>query len=318
MHRHAVIGLTIVAFSVGRVATGWGADDPAAARQEAKKLSDSAGEALERGDVAGALADFRRAYALFPSANLRFNIGEALDELGRAAEAVDSFEEFLAEAPDAPAAARQLAADRVAELGKRIARLELEVTPAGADVTVDGLPVTLPRTRPLPVMPGAHTVMAHRQGLAPVRMRVAVVAGERRVVALSLSPGPSPTPGPVATTPPLLRHTTDDVDHGRRARRLGWAALGVGAFGVASLAVGATFAGLTASIDRRVNDPPPGVKFDRALADEGRRDQALTQAFLVIGGAAVATGVVLVVLRARERRHPAMAAQPIARLFATE
>src|SRR3954468_9306832 len=121
MHRRAVIALTMVALTLGRVTTGWGADD--AARHEAKKLSDAAGEALERGDVAGALADFRRAYALFPSPNLRFDIGEALDELGRAAEAVDAFEEFLAAAPDAPAAARQLAADRVAELGKRVARL---------------------------------------------------------------------------------------------------------------------------------------------------------------------------------------------------
>src|SRR6266542_2896079 len=198
--RFAVMVLSLLAFGFGRAATAQAANDGTAARAEAKKLSDAAGEALERGDVAGALADFRRAYALFPSPNLRFNIGEALDELGRVAEAVDSFEEFLAGAPDAPAAARKLAADRVAELGRRVARLELQVTPAAANVTVDGLPVALPRPRLLPVMPGEHTVVAHRQGLAPARVRVVVVAEERRQVRLDLQPE-LPPPPPSLTTP---------------------------------------------------------------------------------------------------------------------
>src|SRR5215471_18117151 len=77
--------------------------------QEAKRLRDRGAEAVARGDFAEAFSDFSRAYNLHPTPNLRYNVAVALDKLGRAAEAIDAFEDFLGLAPHGPADARAFA-----------------------------------------------------------------------------------------------------------------------------------------------------------------------------------------------------------------
>jgi tetratricopeptide (TPR) repeat protein len=90
--------------------------DSSAAREEAKRLKDRGASALEQRDFAGALELFTRAYATYPSAKLRFNLGLAYDGLGQEAEALREFRGFLDGAPDAPMEARLFAAKRAVEL----------------------------------------------------------------------------------------------------------------------------------------------------------------------------------------------------------
>jgi tetratricopeptide (TPR) repeat protein len=161
-------------------------------RDKAQQLRNDGAAALERGDAATASEDFRRAYELFASPNLLYDLGLALDRLGRCAEAVDAFESFLERAPNALPAARSFATSRLTALESCVGRLELTDVPAAARVAVDGRAVELPRTRPLPVTPGERLVTVEKRGFVTRVEHVAVSVGERHALALTLVPEPAP------------------------------------------------------------------------------------------------------------------------------
>src|SRR5262245_36237106 len=125
------------------------ADEPIE-RAEAKRLKDLGAAALEAGRPAEALTHFREAFRIFPAANLRSNLGLALDRLGRELEAIEEYERFLSEAVAAPPDARRFAETRLAELESRVARLTVEADPEGAEIAVDDKSIgRAPLARPL-------------------------------------------------------------------------------------------------------------------------------------------------------------------------
>jgi hypothetical protein len=280
-----------------RAAEGDDDDDPTAARLEAKRLRDEGVRLVDRGELARGLADFERAYALYPSPNLLFNIGLVHERLGRIGEAVAAFEQFLAEATTAPPDARAFSTARLAELEPQVARLEIAVAPADASLLVDGRPVHVRRARDLPVMPGAHEITATRVGYRAGATKVTVALGERQRVALTLAAAPlmPPPPGVLA----------DDSATRRTRRRLRDAGLGVGSFGVASVVVGAGLAALTASLEQRINHPKDGTPYDPSLVGRAQTSQSLEIACFTIGGAAVATAAVLLVAATGKLQHHA-------------
>jgi tetratricopeptide (TPR) repeat protein len=170
------------------------AADASGDRQRAKELRDVGAAAVERRDFVPALDAFRRAYACYPSPNLRFDIGVALDQLGRWAEAIQAFEDFLAASSDAPTEGVDFASARIAALTPRVAQLEIVVTPADASVSVDGTPITMPRARALPVMPGEREIEASRAGRVTARQRLRLAAGDRRRIELQLLSPAAPPP----------------------------------------------------------------------------------------------------------------------------
>jgi hypothetical protein len=176
--------------------------DPAALRQEAKRLRDEGTEAMRVSDFAHAADCFQRAYELYPSPNLRFNIGVALDKLGRVAEAVDAFEEFLEATPEAADEAHRFAGARLAKLAPQVARLELTVEPAGATVRVDGQRVRWPRPGGIPVAVGERRVRAEQRGRAPAEQQVTATLDGPVTLTLRLAPLP---PDPPAPRPALVR-----------------------------------------------------------------------------------------------------------------
>jgi tetratricopeptide (TPR) repeat protein len=106
------------------------------------------------------------------------------------------------------------------------------------------------------------------------------------------------TPPPAVVEPPAAA----PVDDRPRTRTLEIAGLGVGAVGVASLAAGAAFAGLTASTNNKLNHPAAGATFDKSLADRGATFQTLEGVFFAVGGAALVTGVVVYAVGAKRAR----------------
>ena len=103
--------------------------------------------ALKRGDHRAALARFEEAYALVPSPKIHYDFGLAYVGLGRSADALASFERFLAEATDAPSDKRDKAASMIASLRargtERAARSDGEAAsappmPAGPPPAVSG------------------------------------------------------------------------------------------------------------------------------------------------------------------------------------
>jgi hypothetical protein len=165
------------------------------------------GSALYRkGDYQGALRKFEQARALFPSAKIYFNLGQAYNRLGRPAAAVDAFERFLDEATDADPARRADATRFLSELEPRIARVRVLV-PNGSEVAVDGRPAGVaPLKRGIPVEPGSHQVTARAPGAAMAAVgSVQVDAGEvaQWQAPVAAEPGAAP-----ATTPPVVADPT--------------------------------------------------------------------------------------------------------------
>src|SRR2546430_11803534 len=87
---------------------------------------------LRRSDYQGALATFEEAYALVPSPKIHYDLGLAHLGLSHDAEALEAFDKFLSEAPDAPADKRHKATEYRAELRDRVGTVEIAADVDGA------------------------------------------------------------------------------------------------------------------------------------------------------------------------------------------
>ena len=107
------------------------------------------------------------------------------------------------------------------------------------------------------------------------------------------APAPVPAPAPPPGPPPVDTH---QLAQGKKLRLIG---LGVGAFGVAALAVGGAMAGLTASVNDDLNHPKPSTPppvYSHSLESTGRTYQTLSYTFFAVGGAALVGGVATILV----------------------
>ncbi|HTM18853.1 MAG TPA: hypothetical protein VL172_00030 [Kofleriaceae bacterium] len=156
-------------------------------RDEAAAEAAAGDKALAAHDPAGALAHYQAAYAKYPTANLRFNMGLALVDLDRPLEAVRAFEDFLSDAKDPAGRIRDFAAAQIVQLDRKLGRIRV-ILPAGVGAVklrVDGQLCTVGRTRALP---GAHEVRADAPGRRPFRTSITVAAGATTDVTVELPP----------------------------------------------------------------------------------------------------------------------------------
>lgn len=171
---------------LGTVSTiGYAAPDPMA---EARKHFARGIELVDDGAIAQAVVEFRRAYEIKPHYAALYNLGQALIQLGEPIQAIEVLERYLKDggAAIAPERRQQVEADLRTQR-ERIAILQIDLSPAGAAVLVDGKRVG---TSPLPdvirVGVGTHSVAASRDGFVSAEMTVNVVGEEHRVVELRL------------------------------------------------------------------------------------------------------------------------------------
>ncbi|AUX21385.1 hypothetical protein SOCEGT47_018670 [Sorangium cellulosum] len=142
-----------------------------------------------------------------------YSLGVAQQQTGQLVEALESFRAFLAE-PSAPATKEYepLARQAVQELERRVAEIELRMSPAdvaGLTVKIDGVAVPAAALdRPRPVNPGHHEVTATAPGHREARRNLSTAPGSRTVVLLSLereAAAPSSSraaPSPASAAPP--------------------------------------------------------------------------------------------------------------------
>jgi hypothetical protein len=100
-----------------------------------------------------------------------------------------------------------------------------------------------------------------------------------------------PLPAPAPVQPPAPVVDQQQLALGKKLRLVG---IGVGALGIASLAVGGAMAGMTASVNDDLNHPKsssPPPRYSHSLESSGRTYQTLAITFFAVGGAAVAGGV---------------------------
>lgn len=155
-------------------------------KSEAKELVRRAFEHVYEGEHALALERFQRAYEVYPSPKILLNIGTTYKKLGRYAESAETYERYL-RGPGADQARKDEVERELAEAEAHVARLRIEVNVAGARVLVDGHLVTLADGETVRVDPGAHSVVAEKEGYEPRTVSLfAVKAKETRAVRLGL------------------------------------------------------------------------------------------------------------------------------------
>jgi hypothetical protein len=139
-----------------------------------------------------ALANFLAAYTADPSPRLLLDIGLTLRDLGRFADAANTYHRFVRDPASDPDRVREVAA-LLARLDAQLTVLAIRVDPPGSGVSIDGGPfVAVGQALVTRVRPGIHLVRA-RHGEAAAELPITAFEGETKDVAVTV-PGATPTP----------------------------------------------------------------------------------------------------------------------------
>jgi hypothetical protein len=184
-------------------------------------------------DYRAALVEFKRAYELAPNVTVLYNLGETYYQLQSYAEALTTFERFLAEGGTQHKAEVENA---ISVLKTRVGKLDITTPSAGWEITVDDEVVgKTPLAKPVAVSIGRRRLAATKPGETPVSRLVEVAAGETAAINLAGAIGTKPADGTDTQAPP------SGSDRGGNGLLIaGWV-------GTGALAAGAVVTGILAS-----------------------------------------------------------------------
>ena len=164
-------------------AAGARADEDSPEKQQARMLLSQGNSLFEKGDLRAALADFRAAYALYPSPKLLVNAAAAERELGDLPGAATDLRHFLDDATEDDASLVDKARSDLRSIEKKCGRIGIPSWPRGSTIDIDGRPARDPTY----VKPGVHTVRVRAPSGVGLDKDGDVSAGE--VVELAVPPG---------------------------------------------------------------------------------------------------------------------------------
>ena len=280
-------------------------EDAAAAMDSAElqAVLDEGRRLFDEEAYAEALERYQRAYDASGLHGLLYNIARCQQALGNDREALSTFRRFLG-GEDLPPGPRGKAEMAVQILEKRLStgRLVVQVSPFGAEILLDGEVVGTAPLAPLTVTPGTHQIEVRASGRPSAGQHVQVPAGGEITVTFALPEPPSSPllpPTPPATPPP------EPEPEGPSATPWQWVTLGTGAALVAS---GVVLWWLGEEDWQKVDDAnssSSSMSREEAqkLLDDGDTKHTVGYVMMGVGGAALATSVVLFVLDATVWAH---------------
>jgi hypothetical protein len=159
-----------------------------AAKQKALRLLRQGNAKLDGAYYLEALQLYKKAFAIYSSPKLHFNIAQTYKELGRFLAALRHYERFVKNVPKtANPRLWQLAHERIFALEGRIGRVTLQVNVADAEVTIDGRVVgTTPLAGAVRLLPGSHTAVILKDGFEKKVVRFKVKKGQALVKRIKL------------------------------------------------------------------------------------------------------------------------------------
>lgn len=205
---------------------------PAASTPSAPTAPDPSLEARERFMAGAELFDeerfdaaaveFERSFALRPVPVVLFNLAQCYRRLLRHDDAIDAFRRYLALGGASIATDRRRGVeDEIEAIEAQTGAVEIEVSPAGARVSVDGRPAgTAPLT--LRLASGHRALRIEAEGFVTIEDELVVVGRERRRVELRLAAIDTAATLRLDVSPPAARMLVDGLDVGTGAteRRL--------------------------------------------------------------------------------------------------
>lgn len=263
------------------------------------------------GDFLEACAKFEASMGLVPRLGVQLNLADCYEHIGKTASAWVAFGEAaaLARRNDDPREA--FARQRQDAVVPRLSRLRILVAHTGIEgfsLTRDGV-----RVAPsvygveVPVDPGGHRIEATAPAHVSWSTRV-VVSGEGEVITVEV-PKLESTPLPASAV--LVAQVPAVHEAGDRRSRLIWFSAGVG---VSAIGAGTVFGIAARSLwqDARRDCDPLNNCTDAAHAQiqRSRRDGDLATVAFAIGGAALATSLVLYLWNGRARPRSALRLVP--------
>lgn len=290
--------------TIALLASMLAAASPAAA-QDAKKpaAGQASDEASERfragvafykdGDFTAALVEFKRAYELAPNYRVLFNLGQTSQELNDYASALTAFEQYLAQGGKEVDAKRKKEVEGwIATLKKKVARVQIEASAEGAELSVDDVPVgSSPLGEPVLVNAGRRKFGATLAGHTPASRVVEIAGSDETTVALELVPIEATKTIEVPVEKPG-RTETRIVE--RSSSPAPWVALSITA--ATAIATG-VFGGLALSASGERDDELarfPGNA--AAITDASDRTATFALATDVLAGVTIAGAITTVVL----------------------
>ena len=279
-------------------------------------------EAVKKSDFATAVRFFGESNRLDPKVGTLLNLADAEEHVGQLASARQHWQQAADLAHSLSDERANLAGERFAAVDKRVPKLILKApanSPAGMTVKRDGVELSaVGFGLPLPADPGEHTITISAPGRVARAFHVELKEGEQKEVQLDLAPQapdvPAPqtasptspviavTPAPTApTTPTTTANETPPkpeepaTSHSSR-KTLAYA---VGGLGIVGLGVGTIF-GLQAISKNSASNADGHCTNGCDATGKLARNDALAAARIstvgfILGGAALATGVVLFV-----------------------
>jgi hypothetical protein len=262
------------------------------------------------GDFGPALAQFQRAYALKPHFRVLYNIAQCHFELRDYVPARAALRRYLAEGGTAALDAERRArveAD-LADMGRRIAQVDIQSNVRGAVVYIDGRKIgTTPLSQPIEVSEGQRSVSVESSTGGAKQRSLLLVGGERQTVIVNFEPIPSEAGATYglekSPARPPLPSSAPSIGAGF------WVA-GVGAVLLAGGAGATGYLALRAQDERRARLDRPGVSVE--LDSDSRRIRTLAMTSdALLGGAIICAGIAttVLVIHGRETR-PALAVGP--------
>jgi len=270
-------------------------------KTQARELARETGRLLDDGQYRRALEQVERAEQLYHAPTHLQMKAEALEGLGRLAEAMSVYERLSVEplepaASDAFRRAIEHAEDRLSALGRVVPALSLRLTGAEASavrITVDGEAVSL-SSMPLRLDAGDHVLVAEAVGFERFERSLSLRSdGAVEVVEVAMS---------VVAPPNEQDRAPVESDHGASDSTGGSLVPAVVALGIggAALSIGAVTGGISLVQVSDLRGACPGqrcTEAHRGTIEEIETLGNVSTAAFVVGGVGVATGIVMLFAR---------------------
>lgn len=295
----ALIGCIIAPFTFvpeAHAASGTNAENKAAARD----LAVEGIRLAEEGDCENAVPKLERAEKLYHAITILSWIGKCQLQMGRLVEGTETLnqvvrEKLSADAPQAYADAQTNAQELIEQARPKIAKLTIRVTSEtgelheleGLEVKVDSVPISQALVgAPRPTDPGRHEVTVSAPGYHSTKGEIELAPGSKEELTLTLELDPTASPAPTSSD------SAAAPSDGSTRKVVTWSLIGGGA---AFLAAGGVMGGLAL---KQKGDLECDANHSCDPSQEDTLSGAKTKAtlstiFFGVGGAAAATGIVL-------------------------
>jgi tetratricopeptide (TPR) repeat protein len=222
MNRWARIVVAIAV--VVRLGASSATADSSDRKDEARALMQSGLKLFNDKDYIGALATFTSAYKQFSSTKILLNIATTLRQLGRNAEAANTYQRYL-QASDSDVAKRPDVEKVLRDLDASLAILDITVQPSGAEIVVNtDEPFNITNKQLWRVNPGKFTINATHSGFQAATTSGTIVAAQTKSIQLTMVAVATVEEVPVTVVAPtpapwggLLRAHVDFTNRGAAA-----------------------------------------------------------------------------------------------------